>query len=132
LLLLLRSLRAAPPPIAVSPGRSTVRRMAKPSLEIQIYQHRRSTGEDGVGDKRIKIAYTFPEAGGAKCIYATKKVLLSFAVSATPVPFVIEALFPGPRFTLVPGSTAGCPTEGKFRGEFSTTSFGEPVEAEVK
>jgi hypothetical protein len=95
-----------------------------------------NTGEvqvkTGVGDKRIKIAYTFPEAGGAKCIYATKKVLLSFAVSATPVPFVIEALFPGPRFTLVPGSTAGCPTEGKFRGEFSTTSFGEPVEAEVK
>jgi hypothetical protein len=95
-----------------------------------------NTGEvqvkTGVGDKRIKIAYTFPEAGGAKCSYLIKKLLLSFPVSATPVPLVVKTPFPEPRFTLVPGSTAGCPTEGKLRGKFSTTSNGEAVEVEVK
>jgi hypothetical protein len=95
-----------------------------------------NTGEvqvkTGVGDKRIMINYTFTAVGGAKCNYLTKKVLLSFPVSATPVPLVIKTTSPEPRFTLVPGSTGGCPTEGKLRGKFSTTSFGEPVEAEVK
>jgi hypothetical protein len=83
-----------------------------------------------LGDKRVKFVETFPAAGGAKCIYADKKVLSSFAVSATLVPLVITMT--GQRFTLLPGSTASCRREGTLGGMFSTTSNGEAVEVEVK
>jgi hypothetical protein len=95
-----------------------------------------NTGEvqvkTGVGDKRITINYTFTAVGGAKCDYMIKKVLLSFPVSATPVPLVIKTTPPEPLFTLAPGSNEACPTAGKLSGKFSTTSNGEPVEVEVK
>jgi hypothetical protein len=82
------------------------------------------------GDKTVTFESTFPEAGGAHCAFASKKVLSSFPVSATPVPWAITTS--NQVFKLKAGSTAGCPTEGKLNGTFSTTSSGEPVEVEVK
>jgi len=82
------------------------------------------------GDKTVTFVSTFPAAGGAKCAFASKKVLSSFPVSTTPVPLVITTS--NQVFKLKAGSTAGCPTEGKLNGTFSTTSNGEPVEVEVK
>jgi hypothetical protein len=83
-----------------------------------------------VGDRTIRVVFTFPKSSGAKCIYATKKWLLSFPVSATPVPLVITS--ERALFKLVPGSVAGCATEATANGKFEVTSNGEPVEVEVK
>jgi hypothetical protein len=82
------------------------------------------------GDKTVTFVSTFPAAGGAKCAFASKKVLSSFPVSSSPVPFNITTS--GQVFTLKAGSTEGCPTSGKLSGTFTTTSNGEPVEVEVK
>jgi hypothetical protein len=81
------------------------------------------------GDKTVTFVSTFPEAGGAHCAFASKKVLATFPVSATPVPANVTTT--NQVFKLKAGSTAGCPTEGKLSGHFTTTSNGEPVEVEV-
>jgi len=83
----------------------------------------------GLGTKLVEFTATYPGAGGAKCIYSIKKLLSSFPVSASPVPLVITTT--NQVFKLVAGSTAGCPTEGKMNGSFSTTSKGEAVEVEA-
>jgi hypothetical protein len=82
------------------------------------------------GDKTVTFESIFPEAGGAHCAFASKKVLSSFPVSATPVPWEITTS--NQVFKLKAGSTAGCPTEGKLNGHFTTTSNGEAVSVEVK
>jgi hypothetical protein len=82
-----------------------------------------------LGTKLIQFIATFPAAGGAKCIFGSKKVLSEFPVSATPVPAVVTTV--NQVFKLQSGSTAGCPVEGKLNGSFSTSSKGEPVEVEV-
>jgi hypothetical protein len=84
----------------------------------------------GLGTKLVTFVSTFPAAGGAKCIFATKKVLSEFPVSATPVPLVTKTV--NQVFKLQSGSTSGCPTEGKLNGSFTTTANGgKPVEVEV-
>jgi hypothetical protein len=83
----------------------------------------------GLGTKLVEFTATYPAAGGAKCIYSIKKLLSSFPVSVSAVPLVITTT--NQVFKLVAGSTAGCPTEGKMNGTFSTTSKGEAVEVET-
>ncbi len=82
------------------------------------------------GNKRVTFVSTFPAAGGAKCSFSSKKVISTFPVSKTPVPFVITTS--KQVFTLDAGSTAGCPTSGELGGTFSTTSNGKALEVEVK
>jgi hypothetical protein len=82
------------------------------------------------GDKTVTFESTFPEAGGAHCAFASKKVLASYPVSSTPVTWNITTT--NQVFKLKAGSTAGCPTEGKLSGHFTTSSNGEEVLVEVK
>jgi hypothetical protein len=83
----------------------------------------------GLGTKVVEFTAAYPAAGGTKCVYSIKKLLSSFPVSVSPVPLVITTT--NQVFKLVAGSTAGCPTEGKMNGSFSTTSKGEAVEVET-
>jgi hypothetical protein len=83
----------------------------------------------GLGTKKVIFTSTFPAAGGAKCIFQTKKVLSKYNEPATPAPLVITTT--GQVFKLETGSTSGCPTEGHLDGSFSVTHNGETVEVEV-
>lgn len=82
-----------------------------------------------VGGKTVKFTSTFPAAGGAKCTFFSKKVLSSFTVSKTAVPFVITTS--AQVFKLEAGSTAGCPTEGTLAGTFTTEGKGEGITVET-
>jgi hypothetical protein len=83
----------------------------------------------GIGTKTIRVVFTYPFAGGAKCMYTSNKVLMSFPLSETPVP--LSLTMNAQVFKLETGSTAGCVTEAKLGGTFSTTSEGKAVDVET-
>ena len=81
-------------------------------------------GQNEVKGKKVSFTATF--GGGVKCTFEASKVKSSFGTSGPVVIKTTNQVFKAGK-----GSNGLCPKSGKLSGEFTTTSSGETIEAEL-
>ncbi len=83
--------------------------------------------DKGVSEvKGKKVTFTSLFASGVTCIFEASKVKSSFNTSGPVVIKTTNQVFKAGK-----GSNGLCPKSGKLSGEFTTTSSGETIEAEL-
>jgi len=88
----------------------------------------KTTGASSIkGTKKIVFTSVFVDAGDATCVYEAAKVASKINTSGVVTQTTTNQVFKANKKT----SNAACPKEGKLSGEFSLTSDGEVVSAEL-
>ncbi len=86
-----------------------------------------SKGVNEVKGKKVSFTSTFPNAGGAKCIFEASKVKSSFTIGGPVKITTTKQKFKANKSL----SNAQCPKEGTLSGEFTLSSGGETVSSEL-